>query len=210
MLQGQFCFLEEAYYKKFPDDKLMRNKEVIGGISHNRPCFFAFPDKENPNILWLVPVSSKYEKYRAIYDKKVEKYGRCNTIVFGKLLNNEAAFLIQNICPVTHKYIREVYVDKNNNPVQIDNRTVREVVKNAQEVIAKVNRGAVIVFPNIKTIYRELAAELKQEKTLQDINAHASIRERIAATKFRQGQRELPKLKPEKEADRENKRHFSK
>jgi hypothetical protein len=70
----------------------------------------------NQEILWLVPISSKYAKYKAIYDKKVEKYGNCNTIRFGVVLSTQAAFLIQNMCPVTSKYITEIYVDKNNTP----------------------------------------------------------------------------------------------
>lgn len=159
MTQGQFCFLNNQYYKDFPDDKLMKNKEVVDGISHNRPCFFAFPDRDVPEILWLVPVSSKYDKYKALYDKKVARYGRCNTIRFGTLLGKQAAFLIQNICPVTQNYILEIYKDKNSKPIEVDGRIVRDVIRNAQEVIAKVKRGANIVFPDINAIYAALKAQ---------------------------------------------------
>jgi len=166
MKQGQFCFLDDQYYKDFPDEKLMKNKEAVNNVLNDRPCFFSFSDREVPEILWLVPVSSKYEKYKPIYNKKVEKFGRCNTIRFGILLGNPAAFLIQNICPVTKKYIREIYVDKNKNPIQIDDRTVTDIIRNAREVIAKVNRGAHIVFPDIKTIYAGLMNQLEEEKRL--------------------------------------------
>ena len=105
--------------------------------------FFAFRDKDHLDILWLVPVSSKYEKYKNIYDKKIDKYGKCNTIVFGTLINKKAAFLIQNICPVINEYIKEIYIDKTNNPIQIDSRTVSDVIKNSREVIAKVRNNFV-------------------------------------------------------------------
>ena len=142
----------------------MRNKEIIEGIAHNRPCFFAFPDNVTKGIYWLVPISSKYEKYKAVYDKKVEKYGRCNTIRFGTVLGTDAIFLIQNMCPVTESYISEVYVDKNNVPIQIDNRIVQDVVSNAREVLARHLRGAVLIFPDVKTIYNALREKLEQSK----------------------------------------------
>lgn len=164
MKNGQFCFITDEYYTHFPDDKLMKNKEVIQGISHDRPCFFSFCDNDNPAILWLVPVSSKYEKYKTIYDKKVEKYGKCNTLYFGQFLGKQAVFLIQNICPVTDKYIKQVYFDKNNIPIQIDNRIATNVIRNAKEVLAKVNRGAMIVFPNIKFIHKNLLLQLQEQQ----------------------------------------------
>lgn len=161
MEQGQFCFLNSQYYQNFPDKHLMRNKEVINGISHDRPCFLAFSDKENSNIYWLVPISSKIEKYKAIALKKTEKYGVCNTIRFGTVLSKEAAFLIQNMCPVTDRYIQEIYKDQHNNPIYIDNRIVADVVKHAQEVLAKNKRGANLIFPDVKTIYNTLVQQLE-------------------------------------------------
>ena len=62
MLDAQLYFLSDQYYIDFPDDKLMKNKDVIQGIPHSRPCFLAFPDSKNPAIYWLVPISSRYEK----------------------------------------------------------------------------------------------------------------------------------------------------
>ena len=66
MLRAQLYFLSNQYYEDFPDDKLMKNKDTIEGIPHSRPCFFAFPDTRIPEIYWIVPISSKYKKYRRI------------------------------------------------------------------------------------------------------------------------------------------------
>jgi hypothetical protein len=74
--------------------------------------FFAFSDKNQPDIFWLVPISSRIEKYKFEEQKKIKKYGRCNTIRFGTVLGRECAFLIQNMCPVTNRYITP-YIDKN-------------------------------------------------------------------------------------------------
>ena len=98
MEQGSFCFLSKQYFIDFPDDKLMKNKEVLDGVKVNRPCFFAFEDEFNKNIYWLVPISSRCEKFKLIYDKKVKKHGECDTLCFGKVIDRDAVFLIQNIC----------------------------------------------------------------------------------------------------------------
>ena len=94
MDNGGFCFLSDRYYEDFQDKFLMRNKEVLDGVMHDRPCFFAFHDSITPEILWLVPISSHYEKYKGLFEKKVLRYGKCNTIRFGEVLGKQAAFLI--------------------------------------------------------------------------------------------------------------------
>ena len=97
----EMCGCFDQYYLDFPDDKLMKNKDMIDGVPHSRPCFFAFPDSKAPEIYWIVPISSKYEKFKQIEEKKIQKYGKCNTIRFGTVLSRHTAFLIQNMCPVT-------------------------------------------------------------------------------------------------------------
>lgn len=72
-------------------------------------------------------------------------------------------FLIQNMCPATDKYISP-YIDKNKQPIKIDDRIIADVVKNAHEVLGIANRGAKIIFPDIKTIYAALVYQLEQQK----------------------------------------------
>jgi methylaspartate ammonia-lyase len=138
----------------------MENKDIVDGEPHSRPCFFAFADSINKQIIWLVPISSKHEKYKNIFDKNMNKYGRCEFIRFGEVLGTKAVFLIQNICPVTQKYIKEIYVDKNNKPILIDDRIVRDVVSNARATLAKVYRGVNIVFTNVSKIKKVLIDEM--------------------------------------------------
>ncbi|MGM9947532.1 type III toxin-antitoxin system CptIN family toxin [Floccifex sp.] len=80
----------------FPDEKLMKNKEMVNGVVHDRPCFFAFEDNRT-GLFWLIPFSSQVQKYKKIYAHKISKYGFCNTIMFGKVLGHEKAFLLQNM-----------------------------------------------------------------------------------------------------------------
>ena len=160
MLQAQLYFLSDQYYQDFPDDKLMQNKDIINGVQHNRPCFFAFKDSQITDIYWIVPISSRFEK--RIEQDKIKKYGHCNTIRFGTVLGRNTAFLIQNMCPATSKYLT-AYIDKNKCPIRIDNRVAADVERNARNVLAIAKRGARVIFPDVFKIYQELEQQLQKE-----------------------------------------------
>lgn len=159
MLQAQLYFLSDQYYQDFPDDRLMKNKDIIEGVPHSRPCFFAFKDSKIIDIYWIVPISSRYEKYKRIEQDKIKKYGHCNTIRFGTVLGRKTAFLIQNMCPATSKYLT-AYIDKNQCPIRIDNRVASDVERNARNVLAMAKRGAKVIFPDVFKIYAELEQKL--------------------------------------------------
>lgn len=71
--EGYFYHLKDEFFTNVNDSKLMTNKEN-GGY---RPHYFAIRDTHNNNIFWMVPVSSKYEKYKAFYDSQIKKYNKC-------------------------------------------------------------------------------------------------------------------------------------
>lgn len=90
-------------------------------MDHDRPCYYAIKE-EKSNIYWKIPISSKVEKYKKLYKRKINRYKKCDTIVFGKVLGYEKAFLIQNMFPVIDKYIGKIYCDLSSNEfVKIDN-----------------------------------------------------------------------------------------
>ena len=67
MVKGHFYFISDDFYKKYdPDKKLMQNKESINGQTNDRPCFFAFQDRKQTDIYWLIPISSKIKKFEDI------------------------------------------------------------------------------------------------------------------------------------------------
>ena len=80
---GHFYYIDDQYFKDFPDPYLMQNKD------------------SNTQLFWMIPFSSQVSKFKGIYNKKMQKYHRCDTIVFGEVLGHEKAFLIQNMCPIT-------------------------------------------------------------------------------------------------------------
>ncbi|WP_371381854.1 type III toxin-antitoxin system CptIN family toxin [Sporomusa aerivorans] len=159
---GTFYFITDKYFTDFPDDKLMTNKEYVNGKPHNRPCYYTFKDKANP-IYWVIPISSQISKFQGIYNKKVSQKGICDTIVFGYVLGEKKAFLIQNMCPVTDEYINNQYLDAaSGNPVSISTKLSKEIEDKAKKVLMLYKRGRTdLIFPNITIIENQLLAKIK-------------------------------------------------
>lgn len=159
---GHFYYLMDQYFVDFPDSYLMKNKETIDGEVHDRPCFYAYKDN-NTGIYWMIPFSSQVDKYKKYYNKKMEKYKRCDTIVFGDVLGHEKAFLIQNMCPITAEYVKNEYIDSTSKkPVQIDRRLEKELIEKAKKVLILQRKGIHLIFPDVWTIEQKLLCKKKE------------------------------------------------
>ena len=65
--EGYFYHIKDEYFSTVNDSTLMSNYEN----GRYRPHYFAVKDSVNPNIYWMIPVSSRYEKYKGLHDKMV-------------------------------------------------------------------------------------------------------------------------------------------
>ena len=158
MTVGNFYFLDDQYFLDFPDPFLMRNKEVVSGVPHDRPCFFAFSESTSA-VFWMIPFSSNVKKYRAVYNSKVARKGKCDTLEFGEVLGYEKAFLIQNMCPITDKYMKNEYLDSNAGiPVRLDGAFEKALIKKGKLVLALERRGVHLIFPDVLAIEKALLA----------------------------------------------------
>ena len=152
MYAGHFYFIKDQYFVDFPDPFLMQNK----GQAHDRPCFYAFEDK-NTGLYWMIPFSSQTRKFKPIYQNKINRYGRCDTIDFGYVLGHEKAFLIQNMFPITPTYMKEEYIDSHSNiPVRINGAFETQLVQKAQRVLALQRRGTKLIYPDVFAIEKKL------------------------------------------------------
>jgi len=168
--QGQFCFITDEYFTIHDKEhKLMRNREIVEGKEHGRPCFFAFTDRKNPLIFWCVPISSQVDKYQRIYDHKLSKQKakgiktpKCNTIRFGEVMGAKKAFLIQNMFPITQKYVDETYINRlTQQPVRIPKKSEQDIILHANEVYRLVRSGNKnLVFSDIIKTFNDLNIEL--------------------------------------------------
>lgn len=156
--EGYFYFVKDKFFDIAKDEELMQNKEN----GKKRPCYYCFKRKNNDKIIWFIPVSTKVEKYKNIYNKKIEKQIKLgkkpsiDTIVFGDVSNVYSTFLIQNMFPITEEYIEKQYI-KNKVAITLSNKLQKEIVSKANKVLTLYNRGMKnIIFPNIDRILKKL------------------------------------------------------
>ncbi len=155
---GCFYFIKDSFFEVVNDKELMQNKE--NGIK--RPCYYCFKSKENEKIIWFIPVSTKIDKYKKIYNNKIQKQIKLgkkpsiDTIVFGYVADVYSTFLIQNMFPVTEKYIENQYI-KNHIAITLSNKLQTEIISKANKVLNLYNHGMKnIIFPNIDKILKQL------------------------------------------------------
>ena len=155
---GCFYFIKDSFFDIIDDSELMQNKEN----GNKRPCYYCFKSKKYDDIIWFIPVSTKIEKYQKIYNYKIQKQIKLgkkpsiDTIVFGNVSNTYSVFLIQNMFPVTKKYVESQYI-KNKIAIRLSNKLQKEVIYKANKVLNLYNHGMKnIIFPNVDKILEQL------------------------------------------------------
>ena len=109
----------------------------------------------------MIPISSQVEKYKKIIEKKIERYGKCNTIITGKFAGKENAFLIQNAFPIIAKYLDHVHKIENK-PIMVHSKLERTLIVNLREVLAIYGQGIRLIFLDIIAIQKRMENELNK------------------------------------------------
>ena len=98
----------------------------------------------------MIPFSSQVSKFQKIYDAKIEKFGRCDTIIFGEVLGYKKAFLMQNMCPINVTYIKNEYIDySSQKPIRVDKRLEKQLQQKASKVLALYKQVKKLIFPEV-------------------------------------------------------------
>ena len=155
---GKFYFIKDEFFQKINDKMILLNKDN----GNKRPCYYCFEDDKNKGLFWLIPISSKTEKYKKIYEYKLNKFGKVDTLVFGKVNKDIRAFLIQNMFPIIEKYIQEKYI-RNNIDVEITYKLKKEIERKAKFILSLAEKGSKVVFTDINKIREILLDELKNK-----------------------------------------------
>ncbi len=154
MKKTGFYIIKDKFFEDMPDPYLKGNK------AGNRPHYYCFEDT-NTGIYWMIPLSSRIDKYRRIIDKK-EKDGKpCDILHIVKLDDSrESAFLIQDMFPITEEYIEREYTIAGNHLMLTSEHTATEIEQKARKVIGMLKRG--IKFtptqPDVMAILEKLKA----------------------------------------------------
>lgn len=158
--KGYVYHIKDEFFKLVNDDYLMANKEN----GNYRPTYFCCRD-EDTSLLWMIPMSTRTEKFQAIYDKQVKKYGKCITIVMGEFDGKKAAFLLQNMFPITDYYLDHIHT-KNGNPVPVNSEIQKVIYKDFQKLRQLLKKNKKVVFPDVKKIEKIMLHELENHNPL--------------------------------------------
>lgn len=132
---GSLYFVSNEFFAKIQDPYLKVNYE-----STKRPHYFAFKESKT-DLYWLVPCSSKTEKFERLILKKQEQHKPTDTIKIVKIFDRKTVLLFQDMFPVTAEYIDGQYI-KGGQPVRIANpKLIQELEKNAKKIINLLHRG---------------------------------------------------------------------
>ncbi len=150
---GYLYHIKDEYFDIVNDENLMQNHEK----GKKRPTYFTIKDKE---ILWFIPISSKVEKYQKIIDKKIEKYGFCNTIIIRKIADEDAAILLQNAFPTLEKYIDHVHT-VDGVPLKVPTDLQNEIKSLFKNMLGLKKRGTNLFFTDIDRLKQQMLKEIE-------------------------------------------------
>lgn len=157
MTSGNFYFIKNEYYDKFGKFGIMENKDIYNSDKHGRPCFYCFEYEE---FYWMIPISSKVEKYEQIYAEKVKKYPTYDGIRFGYVNGQKRAFLIQNVFPITANYIdKQYFIENDTVPVTVNKKLKAELNGLVRKVIRFHKKGIKLVLTDLQAIITGLENE---------------------------------------------------
>lgn len=125
-----------------------------------RPTYFTIRDKD---ILWFIPVSSKVDKYKKIIDRKIDRYGFCNTIIIRKIANKDSVILLQNAFPTLEKFIDHVHT-VDGVPLKVPTDLQNEIKSMFKNMIGLKKRGTNLFFTDIDSLKSKMFDELNNEK----------------------------------------------
>lgn len=127
--------IKDEFFEYFNDPYLKGNKE------ENRPHYYSFSDNKT-GLYWIVPMSTRIEKYKGIMEKRISCNKPCDILHIARLDNDqESAFLIQDMFPITEKYIERPYT-LNGVPMKITSaRLISILEQKSRSTLSLIRRG---------------------------------------------------------------------
>lgn len=155
MVANGFYILKNDFFKKIDDPFLKDNKD------EKRPFYYCIKHVyKGTQLYWMIPLSSRIEKYRRIIEQRVEKHKPVDGLYICKLPNDrESVFLIQDMFPVTAEYIEREYTLGGNHLVLSKETDAKTISDKAKRILNLVVRGIKVTptSPNIVRILNILS-----------------------------------------------------
>lgn len=133
-----FYIIKDEYFTRFNDPNLKGNKEQC------RPHYYCFNDEIN-GLYWFIPMSRRVGKYKNIMQDKQAHNKPCDGLHICKLSNGkENAFLIQDMLPITDKYVLRPYTFAGQPLILIKDNDRKIIDQKAKRVLNLLQRGVKI------------------------------------------------------------------
>ena len=157
MKRTGFYIIKEKFFEDMSDPFLKGNK------GENRPHYYCFEDTHT-GIYWMIPLSSRIDKYKRIVEKKEQAGKPCDILHIVKLDDSrESVFLIQDMFPITEEYIEREYTIAGNHLMLTSEHVARTIEQKAKKVMAMLKRGVKFTptQPNITAILEKLMVDTR-------------------------------------------------
>ena len=158
MKKTGFYVIKDQFFVDAADPYLKGNK------GENHPHYYCFKESKD-GVYWVIPLSSRVEKYRKIIESRIAAGKPCDTLHISKLDNNwENTFLIQDMFPITDEYIEREYTIAGNHLMLTSEHLVEEIEKKARRVAGLLRRGVEFTptQPNINAILKMLKGKTEE------------------------------------------------
>ena len=157
IVKGRLYFIKDEFFDIVDEQYLKINKQTT-----KRPHYYTYKDKNG--LLWVIPCSSQIDKYRKIIDNKKNNGKPYNHIQIVKVNGIEQVLLYQDMFPILEKYIDNAYIKLNHYMEIQDKKKLKEIEKNANNIINKLRHGVKFTptQPDINKIEKIMLKETKK------------------------------------------------
>ena len=137
MVKNGFYIIKDIFFEYVNDPYLKDNKDG------NRPFYYCIEEEvDNKKLYWMIPLSSRIEKYRRIIETKETLNKPTDGLYICTLPNGkESVFLIQDMFPITEKYIQREYTLGGNHLVLVRENDINKILTKAKKVKNLIKRG---------------------------------------------------------------------
>jgi hypothetical protein len=156
VVEHRLYFIKNEFYDKVADPCLRMNK-----ADTKRPHYYVFKDPET-NLLWMIPCSSRIEKYREIIDRCEALKKPHDRIQIIRVNGFDEAFLYQDMFPVTPDYVDSVYKNSKGVFEIKDDNDIKQVERTAVKMIKMLRHNVKFnkTQPDINRIEKMMIEEL--------------------------------------------------
>lgn len=165
--KGELCFIKDEFFRKINDPFLKCNYETT-----KRPHYYIFQDQKT-KLYWMVPCSSKVEKFEKIIREKRMRGKPVDGIEIVKIRQKKTVLLFQDMFPIRESYIEGVYI-RQGQRVGISNpELIQRLDEKAEKAIKLLRHGVKFTKtqPDVNRIERFLIAEetrIKEEAIIKN------------------------------------------